>query len=216
MPAPRLTTSATSICAAVPRSRRALEQHQSLAATALARVDRARASSPRPSNLAYTELRADLPGVVTLVQAEVGRVWRRARAWSSRPHRRTRNPGRRAGGWLSGARGQCRELELWSDPGRHHRVCASCRQRRSDDPHLSGASASSRRVHRARHDRDAAFERPDGAPGRVPLSAIFQRGTQPAVWVVDRQTGTVTLRPVTVARWRDEQAAIASGVRTAS
>jgi len=59
-----------------------------------------------------------------------------------------------------------------------------------------------------------AFEQPDGAPvAEVPLSAIFQRGTQPAVWVVDRQTGTVTLRPVTVARWRDEQAAIASGVK---
>ena len=31
-----------------------------------------------------------------------------------------------------------------------------------------------------------AFERPDAAPvAEVPLSAIFQRGTQPAVWVVD-------------------------------
>ena len=47
----------------------------------------------------------------------------------------------------------------------------------------------------------------------VPLSAIFQRGTQPAVWVVDRQSGTVTLRPVTIARWRDDTAAIASGVK---
>ena len=46
----------------------------------------------------------------------------------------------------------------------------------------------------------------------VPLSAIFQRGTQPAVWVVDKASGTVALRPVTIARWRDETALIASGV----
>ena len=47
----------------------------------------------------------------------------------------------------------------------------------------------------------------------VPLSAIFQRGTQPAVWVVDRGSGTVELRPVTIARWRDDTAAILSGVK---
>jgi multidrug efflux pump subunit AcrA (membrane-fusion protein) len=45
------------------------------------------------------------------------------------------------------------------------------------------------------------------------MSAIFQSGTQPAVWVVDRDTGTVSLRPVTIARWRNESAAIASGVK---
>ena len=45
------------------------------------------------------------------------------------------------------------------------------------------------------------------------MSAIFQRGTQPAVWVVDKESGTVALRAVTIARWRDETAAIASGVK---
>ena len=47
----------------------------------------------------------------------------------------------------------------------------------------------------------------------VPLSAIFQQGTQPAVWVVDKASGAVALRPVTIARWRDETALIASGVQ---
>jgi multidrug efflux pump subunit AcrA (membrane-fusion protein) len=47
----------------------------------------------------------------------------------------------------------------------------------------------------------------------VPLSAIFQRGTQPAVWVIDKQSGTVELRPVAVARWRNDTAAIVSGVK---
>jgi membrane fusion protein, multidrug efflux system len=59
-----------------------------------------------------------------------------------------------------------------------------------------------------------AFERPDAqSVAEVPLSAIFQRGTQPAVWVVDKESGTVALRSVTIARWRDETAAIASGVK---
>ncbi|MDP1750759.1 MAG: efflux RND transporter periplasmic adaptor subunit, partial [Reyranella sp.] len=52
-----------------------LEQRQSLAATALARVDQARSQlSSAENNLAYTELRADTAGVVTAVQAEVGQV----------------------------------------------------------------------------------------------------------------------------------------------
>ena len=52
-----------------------------------------------------------------------------------------------------------------------------------------------------------------GVLAEVPLSAIFQQGTRPAVWVVDKTTGMVALRPVTIARWRDETALIASGVK---
>jgi multidrug efflux pump subunit AcrA (membrane-fusion protein) len=56
--------------------------------------------------------------------------------------------------------------------------------------------------------------RPDEQPvAEVPLSAIFQRGTQPAVWVVDKTTGTVELRPVVIARWRNDSAAIVSGIK---
>ena len=58
-----------------------------------------------------------------------------------------------------------------------------------------------------------SFERPDAQRvAEVPLSAIFQRGAQPAVWVVDKTSGTVDLRAVTVARWRNDTAAIVSGV----
>ena len=52
-----------------------MEQRQSLAATAQARVDQARSQlASAENNLAYTELRADTDGVVTAVQAEVGQV----------------------------------------------------------------------------------------------------------------------------------------------
>ncbi len=52
-----------------------------------------------------------------------------------------------------------------------------------------------------------------GVLAEVPLTTIFQQGTRPAVWVVDTTSGTVELRPVTIARWRDETALIASGVK---
>src|SRR5215468_5094650 len=52
-----------------------MEQRQSLAATAQARVEQFRSQlASAENNLAYTELRADTAGVVTAVQAEVGQV----------------------------------------------------------------------------------------------------------------------------------------------
>ena len=58
------------------------------------------------------------------------------------------------------------------------------------------------------------LSRPEpGVLAEVPLSAIFQQGTRPAVWVVDKTSGAVELRPVTIARWRDETALIAPGVK---
>jgi len=47
----------------------------------------------------------------------------------------------------------------------------------------------------------------------VPLAAIFQRGTRPAVWVVDKATGAVELRMVVIARWHSATAGILSGVK---
>jgi RND family efflux transporter MFP subunit len=109
-------------------------------------------------------------------------------------------------------------FELWSDPGRRH--AARLRE-------LSPSADPVTRTYAARFSvieppefiglgmtATLGFERPDNVPvAEVPLSAIFQRGTQPAVWVVDRDTGTVELRPVTIARWRDDTAAIRSGVK---
>lgn len=198
-----------------------LEQRQSLAATALARVNQARSQlSSAENNLAYTELRADTAGVVTAVQAEVGQVMslgqgvvRVARTDELEilvgvPEHRlkvVRN---------STAAG----FELWSDPG--HRHAARLRE-------LSPSADPATRTYPARFTiveppefiglgmtATLSFERPDTvAVAEVPLAAIFQRGTQPAVWVVDKTSGTVDLRPVTVARWRNDTAAITSGVK---
>jgi membrane fusion protein, multidrug efflux system len=198
-----------------------LEQRQSLAATTFARVEQAKSQlSSAENNLAYTELRADAPGVVTTVQAEVGQVMTQGQgvvrvARTDELEILVGVPEHR----LKAVRqAKAASFELWSDPG--HRHAATLRE-------LSPSADPMTRTYPARFSvidppefiglgmtATLSFERPDAAPvAEVPLSAIFQRGTQPAVWVVDKESGTVTLRPVTIARWRDDSAAIASGVK---
>jgi len=198
-----------------------LDQRQSLASTTLARVDQARSQlSSAENNLAYPVLRADAAGGVTAVQAEVGQVMsqgqgviRLARTDELEivvgvPEHRLKV--------VRAAQGA--SFELWSDPGRRH--AARLRE-------LSPSADPVTRTYAARFSvleppefiglgmtATLGFERPDATPvAEVPLSAIFQRGTQPAVWVVDRDTGTLELRPVSIARWRDDTAAILSGVK---
>ncbi len=198
-----------------------LEQRQSLAATTLARVDQARSQlASAENNLAYTELRADTEGVVTAVQAEVGQVVSQGQAVVKLARTDELEilvgvPEHRLKVVRSAA---AAGFELWSDPG--HRHAAKLRE-------LSPSADPATRTYPARFSiveppefiglgmtATLSFERPDAQPvAEVPLSAIFQRGTQPAVWVVDKATGAVELRAVTVARWRNDTAAIASGVK---
>lgn len=198
-----------------------LDQRQSLASTALARVDQAKSQlASAENNLTYTVLRADAAGVVTAVQAEVGQVMSQAQgvirlARTDELEIQVGVPEHR----LKAVReAQGASFELWSDPGRRH--AARLRE-------LSPSADPVTRTYAARFSvleppqfiglgmtATLGFERPDARPvAEVPLSAIFQRGTQPAVWVVDRDSGTVELRPVKIARWRDDTAAILSGVK---
>ncbi|WP_295136786.1 efflux RND transporter periplasmic adaptor subunit [uncultured Reyranella sp.] len=198
-----------------------LDQRQSLASTALARVDQAKSQlASAENNLAYTVLRADAAGVVTAVQAEVGQVMAQGQgvirlARTDELEIQVGVPEHR----LKAVReAQGASFELWSDPGRRH--AARLRE-------LSPSADPVTRTYAARFSvleppqfiglgmtATLGFERPDRTPvAEVPLSAIFQRGTQPAVWVVDRDSGTVELRPVRIARWRDDTAAILSGVK---
>lgn len=198
-----------------------LDQRQSLAATTLARVDQAKSQlATAENNLAYTVLRADAAGVVTAVQAEVGQVMAQGQGvvrvarldeleiLVGVPEHRLKTV----------REASAASFELWSDPGKRH--AARLRE-------LSPSADPVTRTYPARFSvlqppefiglgmtATLVFERRDSVPvAEVPLSSIFQRGTQPAVWVVDRTAGTVELRPVTIARWRDDTAAIASGVK---
>jgi RND family efflux transporter MFP subunit len=46
----------------------------------------------------------------------------------------------------------------------------------------------------------------------LPLSALFEKNGSPAVWVFDQQSASVTLRPITVARYEAKTAVIAAGL----
>ena len=46
----------------------------------------------------------------------------------------------------------------------------------------------------------------------LPLSALFEKNGSPAVWVFDQASGSVALRPVTVARYETDTAVIADGL----
>ncbi len=198
-----------------------LEQRQSLAATSLARVEQAKSQlSSAENNLAYTELRSDAAGVVTAVQAEIGQVMAQGQgvvrvARTDELEILVGVPENR----LNAVRqATAASFELWSDPGK--RFAAKLRE-------LSPSADPMTRTYPARFSvadppafiglgmtATLSFERPDAQPvAEVPLSAIFQRGTQPAVWVIDKETGVVELRPVAIARWRDDTAAIVSGVK---
>ena len=141
-----------------------MEQRQSLAATAQARVDQARSQlASAENNLAYTELRSDTAGVVTAVQAEVGQVMAQGQgvvrvARTDELEILVGVPEHR----LNTVReARAASFELWSDPGRRH--AARLRELSpSADPvtrTYSGALQRGRRagVHRPRHDGDAGL-----------------------------------------------------------
>ena len=198
-----------------------LDTRKSAAVTALGRMDQAKSQfESAEHNLAYTELRADADGVITAVQAEAGQVV--AQGQSVAKLARTDEleilvgvPEHR----LQAARTtDAASFELWSEPGKRH--AARLRE-------LSPSADPTTRTYPARFsviDKPAfiglgmtatlTFERPDAQPvAEVPLAAIFQHGTRPAVWVVDKESGTVELRAVQIARWRNDTAAILSGVK---
>ena len=55
---------------------------------------------------------------------------------------------------------------------------------------------------------DTASER----VARLPLSALFNQGTGPSLFVVDIKTGQITLKPVTVKTYDAQDVVITSGV----
>lgn len=46
----------------------------------------------------------------------------------------------------------------------------------------------------------------------LPGAALFEKGGKPAVWVVDRQSGTVGLRPVQLARFESDRIVVSEGL----
>ncbi|MBN9087141.1 MAG: efflux RND transporter periplasmic adaptor subunit [Reyranella sp.] len=197
-----------------------LDTRQSVSSTSQAKVEQAKSQlATAENNLAYTELHADAAGVITAVIAEVGQVLPQGQgmvklARSEELEILVGVPENR----LKNVREASRiTFELWSDTGRRYK--ARLRE-------LSPSADPMTRTYPARFTvvdapdfigigmtASLTLAKPDPEKlAEVPLTAIFQKGKEPAVWVVDKQTGAVALRSVTISRWRDETALLTSGV----
>lgn len=187
---------------------------------ALGRRDRARESLALARNrLAYCDLVADADGVVTALSAEAGQVVAEGQAVA-----RIARDGEREAvvnlpeNLVSAAKGARPRVTLWSEPGRAYPATLRELSPTADpatrtyqarfsiaDPGPSVALGMTATVHLAPAS---------GGDGYVlPLSSLLRAGEKPAVWVVDRKTGALTLAPVEVREYRQEHVVLAGGVQ---
>ena len=166
----------------------------------------------------YTELRADQAGVITAIDAESGQVVAAGQtvlhlARTDEKEVVIQVPENR----LDDLRAATRiEVSLWAAPEamfparvreispgvdallRTYTVKVSLLQR---DPRIRMGMTATAHVERAEPHPVAD----------IPLTAVYRKGEQAAVWVVDSTTHSVHLHPVTVARYHDETARIIGG-----
>lgn len=180
---------------------------------ARARLDQAeRARDLAGNSLAYATLRASGDGVVTAVSAEAGQVVAAGQAVAT-----VARSGElevlaaipeRSIGTLRQARA---DVTLWADDA--VRCAAVLRE-------VAPAADAVSRTYAARFTlRDPGPEvrlgmtavlhlaNPDAAPvARIPASALFNQGDGPGVWVVEPATGHLSLRPVAIDGYTDQDA----------
>lgn len=197
------------------------DQRRAAAEMARARVEQMSGQLRMMENqLAYTTLSADARGVVTQVKAEAGQVVQSGQAIVqvarldelevvvAVPEHRLAD--------LKNA--TALSISLWSEGGEHSHAVKLRELAPGADPATRtyvarfslldppvgirlGMSATLT-VERGNSERVAA----------LPLTALFQQGDAPAVWVVDAASGKLTLTPVTVARYSRDAVLVSSGV----
>ena len=167
--------------------------------------------------LAYATLEANADGVVTATPVEPGQV-----IAAGQPAVRLAHFGELEAlvalpeTFVERARGATGSLTLWSLPGRSYDV-----KLRELSPAADGAT----RTYAARYtivNADDAVRLGMSATliltqgeseraTRLPLTAVFNHGKGPSVWVVDH-AGKLTARSVTIARYEAQNVLIASGL----
>src|SRR5258708_3325689 len=185
---------------------------------AVGRLERARRSLDLASNQrAYAQLKVDVDGVIPARLAEPGQVMA-----LGQPVARLAHHGEMEAlvalpeTWLGEARKADATVVLWSAPDRS--LAAHLRE-------LSPQADATTRTYAARF----TIEHPDDTVAlgmtatvklahasaqvaRLPLSAILNRGTGPAVYLVDG-SGALELRPVTVATFTENAALVSTGIQ---
>jgi multidrug efflux system membrane fusion protein len=196
------------------------DRRQTAYDVAKARLEQAQAQLGVTRNQsAYTTLRADHAGIVTAIAAEVGQVVSAGQTVMrvARPEEMEvviAVPESRLDE-LRAARQAA--ITLWAEPGA--RFAGRIREiSPSADPVTRTYSVKvtlldpTPRVQLGM-TANALLGTGQGEPViRLPLTALFQQGDKPAVWLVDPKTGRVTLTPVEVARYTQDAVEIASGL----
>ena len=88
--------------------------------------------------------------------------------------------------------------------------------RSPSDPHIHGEghAAAPDGGCATRHDPNVLLGTESAHPIiRLPLTALYQQGQQPAVWIIDPGTSAVVLTPVQVARYTQEAVEISAGLK---
>ncbi|MEW6643905.1 MAG: efflux RND transporter periplasmic adaptor subunit [Pseudomonadota bacterium] len=196
-----------------------LDQSKAAADEARARLTRAERSVELTRNaLSYTTLTADARGVVTATLVEPGQVVASGQA----AIRVARSAEKEAvvaipETLVARARDGAAQVALWSEPGKQY--TAKLRE-------LAPMADAATRTYLAKFSLSAAGDAVQlgmtatltlsdadrERVARVPLSALFNQGAGPALYVVDRDTGAVTLQPVTVKSYETNDAVVTGGV----
>jgi len=197
-----------------------MDQAKAAAAEARGRVIRAeRSVELTKNNLSYATLRADARGVVMATAAEPGQVV----ASGQGVVRIARVAEKEAvvavpETLVARAQGGEAHVSLWSEPGKTY--AAKLRE-------FAPVADAATRTYLAKFSIPAAddavklgmtatltlAEPASERVARVPLSAVFNQGHGPSVFVADAATGKVELRPVTVKSYETRDAVIADGVK---
>ncbi|MGH8751156.1 MAG: efflux RND transporter periplasmic adaptor subunit [Burkholderiales bacterium] len=187
---------------------------------ARARLDQANSQLQISENQAfYTALRADQAGVVTAIEAEAGQVvaagqvvMRIARPEEKEvviniPENRLQE--------LRNAKDV--EISLWAQPNNIYRG-----KIREISPSADAATRTyavkvavleAGQLMQLGMTANVFFKRElPGEIATVPLTALYQKDQQPAVWVVDAASGKVTLTSVQVGEYRENSATILAGL----
>lgn len=172
----------------------------------------------RDNQLRYTELRADHDGVITAVDAEAGQVVAEGQtvvslAWSDGREVYIDVPENRIGE-LSGARRI--SVSLW---GTDQTYSGTVREKSaSADPATRTFLVKVAILDpgpQVRLGMTAGVKVEGGADPKellIPMTALYHRGPDTAVWIVDPKTGRLALAPVRVERYSDDGVVIAGGV----
>ena len=169
------------------------------------------------NQLDYAELKAGADGVITATLAEPGQVVALGQPVVKLAHRGEKEAVvALPENWLSKAREAKATVTLWSDNGHHY--AARLRE-------LSPQADQATRTYAAKFtilDPDDSVAlgmtatvslKPagDALVAKLPLSAVLSRGSGASVYVVN-QAGELTLRPVTVASFNEDDALITGGI----